>query len=214
MKILGISGLNNSLSFKKEHFPNLEKRAYNFTQGFDSAAALIIDNQIIASAAEERFTRTKGTGSFPINAIQYCLQEANITLADLDYIAHGFDYEPYRSEFERDELSKKQFQEVYSREAQLSCFKTLLDFDLDAKKFISLKHHYAHAASTFFVSGFNNALILVADGMGENQSLSIAVGEGEQIKIIKQIPEIHSLGILYSVFTYYLGLNHILMNIK
>lgn len=205
MNIIGISGLDNSVSFKKKVFPNLSARQYRIVQGFDSAAALVNCEGIKAAAAEERFTREKATGSFPINSIKYCLQASNLTPDDIDYIAHGFCYEPFRSFYEHSDLMKKQFIEVYSQDAQVRCLQEhFSSYDL-ADKLVRVPHHLAHAASTFYLSGFEESLILVADGMGEQHSTTIAVGTDNQIKVIKQIPSIHSLGILYGIFTLYLG---------
>jgi len=96
MNILGISGLEFAVPFKKAHWPGLEEREYRISQGHDSAAALVIDGQCVAAAAEERFTRQKHTGAFPRGAIDYCLAAAGLEMPDVDEIAHGFDYSPYR----------------------------------------------------------------------------------------------------------------------
>jgi len=82
VKILGISGFENAVPFKKKHWPNLEEREYRISQGHDSAAVLLIDGELIAAAAEERFSRKKHTGSFPSCAIAYCLSEAGLSLGD------------------------------------------------------------------------------------------------------------------------------------
>lgn len=206
MKILGYSGLHSSVLFKKTNFPDLDSRFYRIAQGADSAAALIVDNKIIASAAEERFTREKATGSFPVNAIKYCLQCAGLELNQIDYIAHGFNYEKYKDEYTNDDYKMKLFEEVYSREAQLALLREYLQWSKNSEKdFIQVPHHLAHAASCFYLSGFKNALVLIADGMGEKENITIALGENNSIKILAQIPEIHSIGILYSVFTMFLG---------
>ena len=205
MNVIGISGLHNSIFFKKKAFPNLSARQYLIAQGFDSAAALVTRDGIKAAAAEERFTREKATGSFPINAIKYCLQVSNLAPDSIDYIAHGFCYEPFRSFYEHSDLTKQQFAEVYSREAQVRCLQEHFDSFDWAKKLVQVPHHLAHAASTFYLSGFKESLILVTDGMGEQHSTTIAVGKENQIEIIKQFPSLHSLGILYGVFTLYLG---------
>src|ERR1700686_3595930 len=99
MNIIGISGLEFAVPFKKSHWPGLDEREYRISQGHDSAAALVIDGQIVAAAAEERFSRQKHTGSFPIGAIEYCLSAGGIKPDDIDEIAHGFDYSPFRPMF-------------------------------------------------------------------------------------------------------------------
>ena len=91
MKILGISGLENSESFKRAAYPGLTEREYRMCQGYDSAAALVVDGKVVAAAAEERFTRQKHTGAFPVEAIRYCLSEARLSLEDVDEIAEDVD---------------------------------------------------------------------------------------------------------------------------
>lgn len=205
MNILGISGLENSVRFKKREFPHLSPRQLRITQGFDSAAVLLTSRGIQAAAAEERFTREKATGAFPVNAMRYCLEVGQLTADAIDSIAHGFSYEPFRSFFAQDEFLKKQFTEVYSREAQRKAAQRHFpSWDWD-KKLVGVAHHTAHAASAFYLSGFEESLILVSDGMGEFYSATVAVGRGTEMQTIAQIPAVHSLGILYGVFTLYLG---------
>ena len=205
MNVIGYSGLTHSVPFKKREFPNLESRHYRITQGFDAAAALVNNQGIQAAAAEERFTREKTTGTFPYYAIQYCLEAAGLKIDDVDYVAHSFNYQPYRDYYNETELGRKLYEEVFSKEVQLALLQEHFPSRDWSDKFIQLPHHLTHAASTFYVSGFEEALIVVADGMGEQHSLTVALGQGDDIRILKQIPSIHSLGILYSVFTLYLG---------
>ena len=91
MNILGISGFENAMPFKRAHWPGLEEREYRISQGHDAAAALIIDGELVAAAAEERFDRQKHSAKFPIEAISYCLSEAGLSFGDIDELAHGFD---------------------------------------------------------------------------------------------------------------------------
>jgi carbamoyltransferase len=206
MNIIGISGLHNSIAFRKKRFPNLLPRQYRIVFGHDSAAALVTRNGIMAAAAEERFSREKGTDSFPVNAISYCLRSAVMKPDDIDYIAHGWSFEPYRSFHEqRGDLAMEQFESVFSREAQIRWVQEHFPSWNWANKLVQVPHHLAHAASAYYISGFNESLIVIADGMGEQHSTTIAVGQGNKIKIIRQVPALHSLGILYGVFTLYLG---------
>jgi carbamoyltransferase len=205
MNVMGISGLDNSVPFKKREFPHLSSRHHRIAQGFDSAAALVTSDGIQAAAAEERFTREKATGSFPVNAIRYCLKAGHLKPDLIDYVAHGFSYERFKSFYEQDEFLRKQFVEVYSREAQVDCIQRHLPSWEWADKLVQVPHHLAHAASAFYLSGFNDSLILVSDGMGELHSATVGVGKGSEIQTIAQIPGLHSLGILYGVFTLYLG---------
>ena len=207
MKVIGMSGLHNSVEFKKRELPNLSPRDLRIVQGLDSAAVLVTHQGVVAPAAEERFSREKGTGAFPVGAIQYCLRAGGLTLGDIDYVAHGFYYEPFRSLFEnhRNGFTERQFSEVYSREAQLQCLQQNLSPVDWSNKLVQVPHHLAHAASTFYLSGFEESLILIVDGMGEVDSTTLAIGCKNNIEIVKRIPALHSLGILYGVFTLYLG---------
>src|SRR5437763_12679914 len=95
MNIVGISGLECAMPFKRAQWPGLEEREYRMSQGHDSAAACVMEGSCVAAAAEERFTRRKHTGSFPENAIHFCLQQAGIGIEEVDEIVHCFDYSPY-----------------------------------------------------------------------------------------------------------------------
>src|SRR5437870_13856959 len=120
MKILGISGFENAVPFKRAHWPTLEEREYRISQGHDAAAALIIDGVPVAAAAEERFNRQKHSAQFPIRSICHCLSEARLSLEDVDELVHGFDYTPYRKVFSIDPTTARLYHEVFSREALLA----------------------------------------------------------------------------------------------
>ena len=205
MNIIGISGVHKNIAFKMREFPGLSKREYRINQGFDSAAALVRAGGVVAAAAEERFTREKATGDFPVRAIQYCLEAGNIKISDVDFLAHGFAYEPFKAVFQHPDYARKQYEELYAPEVQQRHLSRLFPGVDWATKFMAVPHHLAHAASAFYLSGLEDALILVSDGMGEVHSMTVAVGNGSEIKILKQVPAFHSLGILYGVFTLYLG---------
>ena len=205
MKIIGISGLNDSVAFKKREFPDLSSRSYRIAQGFDSAAALVSGGEVMAAAAEERFSGEKATGAFPVHAIRYCLEAAGLKPEGVDYVAHGFSYEPFKEFYDEEEYRRKQYAEVYAPEVQRALVERHFPGAGWAGKFIPVPHHEAHAASAFYPSGFEEALILVSDGMGEAHSMTVAAGKGSDIRILKQVPALHSLGTLYGVFTLYLG---------
>ena len=204
MKILGISGFENAVPFKKKHWPNLEEREYRISQGHDSAAVLLIDGELIAAAAEERFSRKKHTGSFPSGAIAYCLSEAGLSLGDIDEIAHSFDYEPIRTAYSLDPISYQLYREVFSRESILAQVHGHLNaFPVDRVKHVN--HHLAHAATAYFCSGWEECLVLVVDGMGEAQSASVYHARQGKLEKLCEISAKDSIGILYSVVTLHLG---------
>src|SRR4051812_1706864 len=143
MNIIGISGLENSVPFKKKHWPGLDDREYRMSQGHDAAAALVVDGVVVAAAAEERFNRKKHCGDFPRQAIEYCLKEAGLGLDEVDEIAHGFDYAPYAAAYSIDPVGAACYREVYSKEALLqSVRRHLSDFPLDRVQQVS--HHISH----------------------------------------------------------------------
>ncbi len=179
----------------------------------DSAACLLQDGKIIAAASEERFNRQKNSPAFPVNAINFCIQKANLTVDDINYI--GFYEKPflkfYRvllSHLRAYPFSFKNFLDTIPNwlEERL-ILPLLLKKELGYEgKVLFIKHHLSHAASAFLVSPFEEAAILTADGVGEWGTMSLGVGKGKDIKVFKEIHFPNSLGLLYTAVTTYLGL--------
>ena len=184
----------------------------------DSAAALVIDGQVVAAAQEERFTRKKHDSEFPRHAIEYCLSEAGLTLADVDHVAF---YDKPFLKFERLMetyaafaprgfrsfamampiwLKEKLFQKKLLRDQLAE-----IDSEFSSEKLLFAEHHQSHAASAFFPSPFEEAVVVTADGVGEWATTSVAIGRGNTLKTVKEIHFPHSLGLLYSAITYYIG---------
>ena len=185
----------------------------------DSAAALVVDGEIIAAAQEERFSRKKHDPSYPLNAINYVLNEGKIQLSSVDYIIF----------FEKPFLKFERLLETYMAFApkgftsfSLSMplwlreklfqkkflFEKLKQHDVNFKDIAKIKfseHHFSHAASAFFPSPFKEAVVLTLDGVGEWATTTVAVGKDNKLEMIKEIHFPHSLGLLYSAFTYYTG---------
>jgi carbamoyltransferase len=179
----------------------------------DASAALLRDGELVAAAEEERFTRKKHDYEFPQNAIDFCLKMGGLAGRDLDYVV--FFEKPF-VKFERLLLSTMQtFPKSHRvfREAMVSWLgdklwiKHLLQRNLDvpASRILFSEHHLSHAASAFFCSPFEEAAILTVDGVGEWTTASLAVGKGTEINVLKEIRFPHSLGLLYSAFTAFLG---------
>jgi len=178
----------------------------------DSAACILKNGQIIAAAEEERFTRKKHDSDFPKKAIQYCLKEAGIRVKDIDYI--GF-YDKPLLKFERILLtyistfpkSYKAFRSAVSVWIKKKLWiKELIRKELDYEgKIYFIEHHLSHAASSFLVSPFKEAAILTLDGVGEWATTTYGIGKENEIKLTHELKFPHSLGLLYSAFTYYLG---------
>jgi len=198
----------------------------------DSGVALIKDEEIIAAVQEERFTRKKQDDTFPKESIKYCLKEANISLYDIDYITF---YDKPFIKFERlletylteapkgfqsfimsipiwlkdklflKETLSREFKELFlelnpNKETEAKEFKRSVQ-----EKFMFGEHHQSHAGSAFYPSAFEESAILTIDGVGEWATTSLAYGNGNKIKFLKEINFPHSLGLLYSAFTYYIG---------
>lgn len=199
MYVLGISGLGHSEAHMRRMFPGLERRQYRLAQGADSAAALVSTQGIVAAASEERFVRDKGTGRFPRRALNYVLGAAGIGLRDVAFVAHNFNFGPYRQFFE-EEGTLDEFDEVYSVEALSRDLR-----GLDPAQVIPVAHHLAHAASAFYCSGYDHADVLVADGIGEFESTSLYRADADGIRTTAQVRGLHSVGLAYGLVTMHLG---------
>lgn len=178
----------------------------------DSAACLIKNGKIVAAAQEERFTRKKHDFNFPSFAIEYCLKEANISVNDIDHV--GFYDKPF-VKFERILYTSLAYAPFGIRvflkaipmwlKQKLFTRKTIQDeLEYDGNIFFT-EHHESHAASAFYPSPFDEAAILTIDGVGEWTTTSYGVGKGNKIELLSEIKFPHSLGLLYSAFTYYTG---------
>ena len=185
----------------------------------DSAAAIIIDNNIIAAAQEERFTRDKHTPDFPVHSIQYCLEEVGLEIDELDAIVF---YDKPLLKFERLLETYYAFapkglisflkaipvwinEKLFLKKLIYDGLKKVGKYNRKNIKLLFSEHHLSHAASAFFPSPFQKAAILTIDGVGEWCTASLAIGQNNQIKILKEMEFPHSVGLLYSAFTYYLG---------
>ncbi|HYL35904.1 MAG TPA: carbamoyltransferase [Bryobacteraceae bacterium] len=183
----------------------------------DSAAALVCDGEIVAAAQEERFSRKKHDSRFPVHALDYCLEADGARLSDVDYVVF---YDKPFLKFERlletylayAPRGLRSFQMAMPLWVREKLFQKSLLYDqlkelgeFDVNRLLFTEHHQSHAASAFFPSPFEEALVLTMDGVGEWATTSAALGRGNQLEIIKEIHFPHSLGLLYSAFTYYTG---------
>jgi carbamoyltransferase len=186
----------------------------------DSAACLLKDGQIIAAAQEERFTRKKHDAGFPSNAIEYCLREGGVGASKIDSVVF---YEKPFVKFER--LLETYFafvprgfksfvsamplwikEKLFQKSRLIKELSLTLGVSINwSERLLFSEHHLSHAASAFYPSPFDDAAVLTIDGVGEWTTTSWAVGSGKELKIIKEMHFPHSLGLLYSAFTYYTG---------
>ncbi|MEM9920660.1 MAG: carbamoyltransferase [Bacteroidota bacterium] len=185
----------------------------------DAAAALVVDGKVVAAVQEERFTRIKHTEDFPLESIRYCLEEGGLTLEELDAIVF---YDKPFLKFER--LLETYFafapkglisflkaipvwlkEKIFLKKNILDELKEVGPYDKKKIKLLFSEHHLSHAASAFFASPYEEAAVLTIDGVGEWSTASIGIGRGNQVQIKKEMAFPHSVGLLYSAFTYYLG---------
>ncbi|TWB87280.1 carbamoyltransferase [Bradyrhizobium macuxiense] len=186
----------------------------------DSAACLVSDGELVAAAQEERFTRKKHDPSFPANAARYCFRAGGLCPADVDYVVF---YDKPFSKFERIfetylAFAPKGFKsfatsmpvwlkaKLFQRALITEALSEHLGSDIDwSRRLRFSEHHLSHAASAFFPSPFHDAAVLTMDGVGEWTTTSLAIGKGKELSVYKEIYFPHSLGLLYSAFTYYSG---------
>jgi carbamoyltransferase len=186
--------------------------------GHDSAAALAVDGHILAAAQEERFTRRRHDAAFPVHAIQFCLGEGGVRLSAIDHVV--FYEKPFRK-FERllgtyGALANRSLRsfgmEIPMHLKDRLYLKRVLRNELrkvdplfEETRLLFTEHHLSHAASAFYPSPFSEALVLTMDGVGEWATTSLAIGRGNGLEVAREINFPHSLGLLYSAFTYYTG---------
>ncbi|MFZ6746113.1 carbamoyltransferase [Undibacterium sp. JH2W] len=186
----------------------------------DAAACLVMSGEIVAAGQEERFNRKKHCASFPVQAIKYCLSQANLQISDIDYVVF---YDKPFLKFERLfetylAFAPRGFQsfltslpvwlkdKLFQKKMIIDELSEHLGKEVDwSAKLLFSEHHLSHAASAFFPSPFEEAAVLTMDGVGEWTTTSLAIGKGNQLQVHKEIKFPHSLGLLYSAFTYYTG---------
>ncbi|RLE26932.1 MAG: hypothetical protein DRJ65_04370, partial [Acidobacteria bacterium] len=180
----------------------------------DSAAALVVDGEIVAAAQEERFTRVKHDHGFPQHAIDYCLAEAGLSSEQLDFV--GFYDKPFMK-FERLLETYLAFSPVGFRsflKAMPLWMRQKLHLPREirnglggaySKKIVFCEHHESHAASAFFPSPFEEAAVITFDGVGEWATISYGSGKGNRVELTHELQFPHSLGLLYSALTYFCG---------
>jgi carbamoyltransferase len=185
----------------------------------DSSAAIFKDGIMVAATEEERFTRVKHWAGFPVKAIQFCLQEAGIKLAQVDYITIGRDT---KAKFGKKLLyllknptsvkaaidRKKNSSKVASLAEEFAAVDATISFESIKSKICNVEHHLSHLASAFFASPFNESAILSIDGSGDFTTTMLAIGKGNKIEVLDSIDFPESIGLFYTAFTQFLGFPH------
>ena len=180
----------------------------------DSAASLVVDGKIIAAAQEERFTRVKHDLSFPANAVEYCLREGNIEKGEVDIVV--FYDNPFLTldRYMKNILAAGQdsravisrgYESLFGKKIWIHKIVDQILGENKNRRFYVCEHHVSHAASAFYPSPYEKAVILTLDGVGEWATTTISVGDKKNIIIKEELQFPHSLGLLYSAFTYFCG---------
>ncbi|SDW50497.1 carbamoyltransferase [Amycolatopsis xylanica] len=203
--VLGYSGFDGSREFKQAHFPGLTAGEARLYQGLDSAAALFVDDRLVAAVQQERFSGEKFDHRFPADAIRSCLGVAGLSITDVDEVRHNFDYGPLKAFSQGDEVSKRRFDTVYAP----ACQTTLLHKhfpELSGRVDVrAVNHHHAHALTAAVPSGFDEALVVVLDGMGELHAVTVHHWHDGKLTRLAALDFRGSLGLFYAVLTLHLG---------
>ena len=205
-RILGIGGLAGAEAFRRFRWPQLDEREYAVGLGADSAAALVIGGELIATAKEESFNRLPHTSEFPVNAVKYCLSTNNLMPNDIDVLVHCFDFSDYEELYLTSKHCAELYRSVLSREALLKEVGRRLPA-FPAARVRQISNHRAHAAGAYLTSGWEDCLVLVIDGLGDGQSATGYRASTRGLVEIKEISAYDSIAVLYSLVSVHLGFN-------
>jgi carbamoyltransferase len=206
LRILGIGGLAGAQAFKRLHWPELDEREYAVALGADSAAALVMDGELVATAKEESFVRLPHTTEFPANAIKYCLSRKNLEPDEIDVLVHCFDYSEYEELYLVSKRSGELYRNVLSRDALLKAVDRRWP-TFPANRVRQVSNHVAHAAGAYLTSGWDECLVVVIDGLGDGQSTTGYSASGRGLPEIKEICAYDSIAVLYSLISVHVGFN-------
>lgn len=203
--VLGYSGLDGSMEFKQRRFPDLAAGEQRLYQGLDAAAAVVVDGRLVAAVQQERFSGVKFDHGFPVDAIRSCLDIAGLSMEDVDRVGHGFDYGVARVFSQGEELSRARFAEVYAPELQAAVLGRHIPELRGRVAVRPVLHHHAHALTAAVPSGFDEALVVVLDGMGELHAVSVYLWRDGKLKRLSALDFRSSLGLFYGLLTLHLG---------
>ncbi|MFI9812636.1 carbamoyltransferase family protein [Saccharothrix variisporea] len=202
--VLGYSGFDGTAEFKRAHFPDLTDGEARLCQGLDAAAALLVDGRLVAAVQQERYSGLKYDHAFPADAIRACLSIAGLSITDVDQVRHGFDYGLAKVLSLGDERSRRRYDEVYRPERQTALLHRHFP-ELSGLDVRPVRHHDAHALTAAVPSGFEEALVVVVDGMGELHAVTVYRWAGGTLTRLAALDFRSSLGLFYSVMTMHLG---------
>ncbi len=203
--VLGYSGLDGSAEFKRASVPGLTDAEARLFQGLDSAAALVVDDELVAAVQQERFSGTKFDHAFPADAIRSCLDLAGLAAGDVTEVRHNFDYSLAKVFSQGDAHTRDRFDRVYDPARQTSLLHRHFPELAGRIDVRPVAHHHAHALTAAIPSGFAEALVVVLDGMGELHAVTVHEWRGGVLKPLARLDFRSSLGLFYALLTLHLG---------
>jgi carbamoyltransferase len=201
--VLGYSGLDGSAELLTER-PDLSGPERRIFQGMDAAAALLVDGRLVAAVQEERFTGIKFDHRYPVGAMRWCLADAGLSERDVDIVAHGFAYAPYEKMFHT-EPARRRYRTVLSPTRQNELLREHFPELGRRLQVRQVRHHHAHAHSAIAAANFDDCLVVVMDGMGETDAISVFRSHDGALQPLATQDVRSSLGIFYSLITLHLG---------
>jgi carbamoyltransferase len=203
--VLGFSGLPLAAPVKRRLLKGLSEAEYAVTQGADAAAALVRGGNVVAAAAQERFDGVKHSSAFPIDAVRFCLHTAGLSPRNLSAVAHAFSYGHHGQAATGDGFYEDFYTQALCPTVNREHAERMLGVEL-GDRYLPIEHHLAHAASAHYPSGYPESLVLVSDGLGERHSTTVwhwrRDGKADRLH---EVAAINSIGMLYGIFTMYLG---------
>ncbi|HEY2443901.1 MAG TPA: carbamoyltransferase C-terminal domain-containing protein [Streptosporangiaceae bacterium] len=203
--VLGYSGLDGSCELKAGCFPGLDERERRLCQGLDSAAALLVDGELVAAVQQERYSGRKFDHAFPREAIDFCLAHAGLAITDVDVITHNFDYTRLAPMSAGEPYARRRFEAVYAPQRQTDHLWRHYPELARRLAVTAVRHHRAHALSAAIPSGFTDALVVVIDGMGELEAITVWAWQDWKLRRLAALDFRSSLGLFYALITMHLG---------
>jgi carbamoyltransferase len=206
VRVLGISGLGNALSFKRSEWPGMDEREYGICPGQDAAAALVVNGHLAAAVSEECFSHKRHSGEFPIHSIRFCLSQQNLRSQDIDLLVHSYDFSVYQDLYLRSRSQAELYRKVFSRNAVLKQVRRYLP-GVPIERVQQISHHLAHAANAYHTSGWKDCVVVVMDGLGGVRGVTAYHARRKGFEEMQEIFAANSIGIFLGLVAMQLGFN-------
>jgi carbamoyltransferase len=203
--VLGYSGFDGSAELKQARFPDLSAAESRLFQGLDSAAALVVDDRLVAAVQQERYSGAKFDHRFPAEAIRGCLDQAGLSVDDVGEVRHNFDYAPARVIWQGDPVARERYDRIFAPSLQTPLLHRHFPELAGRVDVRAVNHHHAHALTAAVPSGFDEALVVVLDGMGELHAVTVHAWRGGELTRLAALDFRSSLGLFYALLTLHLG---------